>query len=139
MATHKGASLPPDSVFFFLLLHMASGSLTSCVMMTDNSQDFDEELQAKLLDPTKRFELWQRMNSAANPSIPCGMFPGSVALHLTPSGMVQGAGSSMDVPSGTLPAGFHGTPMWWPPFLPFSHLIHQLFPLFSLQRDSTLP
>jgi len=88
--------------------------------MTDNSQkDFDEELQARLLDPTKRFELWQRMNSAANPSTPCGMFPGAVAPHLTPSGMVQGAGSSMDVPSGTIPAGFHGMPMWWPPFPPF--------------------
>jgi len=46
------------------------------------------------------------MNSAANLPIPCGMFPGAVAPHLTPSGMVQGAGSSIDFPSRTLPAGF---------------------------------
>jgi len=46
------------------------------------------------------------------------MFPGAVAPHLTPSKMVQGAGSSMPPPSG-MP--LSGTPMCFPPpfFTPF--------------------
>jgi len=42
--------------------------------MSDISQD--EELRARLQDPAKRMELWQRMNSTAtfNPFTPSGMF-----------------------------------------------------------------
>ena len=42
----------------------------------------------------------------------CGMFPGAVAPHLTPSGMVRGAGSSMPPASGM------GVPKWQPSFPP---------------------
>ena len=95
--------------------------------MADNSQkNFEDELQARLLNPAKRFKLWQQMNSVpGNLATPCGTFPGAVAPHLTPSGTAQGGGSAPLLhPSGMTPPSFQGVPMWWPPFLPpfFTHL-----------------
>ena len=78
-------------------------------------ENFDQELLARLEDPAKRLELWQRMNSASphNSFAPRGTFPGAFALHLTPSGTAQGAGLPQPFQPGCFP------PMWWPPFPPF--------------------
>lgn len=48
-------------------------------------------------------------------SPPCGMFPGTVVLHLTPSGTSKGADQAHPTSSGSFTAGF--PPMWWPTFL----------------------
>ena len=114
----------------------------TCTVMADNSpKNFDNNLQARFLDPAKRFELWQWMNSVPDISTtPGGTVPGVVTPHLTPSGMAQGAGSTLLPPAGMLPAGFHGTPMWWPPFLPFFTSFQMPFPapqLLSTMSKST--
>ena len=43
--------------------------------MSDNSQgNFDQELLARLQDPTKRLELWQRMTTASpSPHVGCSL------------------------------------------------------------------
>jgi len=114
----RGAALSKSCFFSFCRTQV--GSSSSRVAMAENSQkNFEEELQARLLDPTKRFELWQHMHSVCGSSpILRGTVLGAVAPHLTPSGTVQGAESSIPTPGGMFPAGFHGAPMWWPLFPP---------------------
>ena len=84
--------------------------------MSDNSQgNFDQELLARLQDPAKRLELWQRMTKVSphNSFTPRGTFPGTLAPHLTPSGTAQGAGPQQPFQPSCFPL------MWWPPFPPF--------------------
>ena len=109
--------------FFFLLLYVWHLGSSSAIDMAEDAQNFEDELQARLSDPAKRLELWQRMQSAAGhySATPSRTFPGVVALHLTSSGTNTGADSTFLPSSSRMwPAGPFGTPMWWPPFmLPF--------------------
>ena len=84
-------------------------------MSVSSQGNFDQELLARLQNPAKRLELWQRMSSASphNSFTPRGTFPGAFAPHLTPSGTAQDAGLPQPFQPGCFP------PMWWPPFPPF--------------------
>ena len=76
---------------FFSFCHRQVGNSSSRVAMAKNSQkNFEEELQAGLLNPTKQFELWQRMHSVHGCSpTPRGVVLGAVAPHLILSGTVH--------------------------------------------------
>jgi len=82
-------------------------------MTNDMQKSFNNELAKRLRDPSKRLELWQRMNSGHGHSAitPSGMTHGAFAPHLALSG-TNGAEQLSSPFSGTFLANLPGPPAW---------------------------